>query len=164
MGNVAVDKYRDDGQLPETLWERINAITDEIRRRAFSLFERRGGNAGGDVNDWLEAEREVVWSPASELIENDREYRARVALPGFEAKDLELTAMPHALIIQAESSHKHDGKEGEVCFCEFSEKKLFRRLDLWSEIDVDRVAASLDKGVLEVTAQKAAQQEMKAAA
>jgi len=164
MGNVVVDKYRDDVQLPETLWERINAITDQIRQRAFSLFERRGGAVGTDLNDWLEAEREVVWSPASELIENDREYRARVALPGFEAKDLELTAIPHALIVQAESSHKHDGGEGDVCFCEFSEKKLFRRLDLVSEIDVDRVAASLDKGILEVTAQKAAQQEMKAAA
>jgi len=163
MANVAVDKYQ-DGQLPETLWERINAITDEVRQRAFSLFERRGGTAGGDVNDWLEAEREVVWSPPSELIENDRDYHARIALPGFEAKDLDLTATPHALIIQAESNHKHDGQEGDVCFCEFSEKRLFRRLDLPSEIDVDRVTASLDKGVLQITAQKAANQEMKAAA
>jgi len=28
--------------IPETLWQRMNAITDEIRQRAFALFE------GGD--------------------------------------------------------------------------------------------------------------------
>jgi len=163
MANVAVDKYP-DGQLPETLWERINAITDEIRQRAFSRFERRGGTAGEDVNDWLEAEREVVWSPAAELIENDRDYHARIALPGFDAKDLDLTATPHALILQAKSSHNHAGKEGDACLCELSEKGLFRRLDLPSEIDVDRVVASLDGGLLDVTAQKASEQKMRAAA
>jgi len=44
-----------------------------------------------------------------------------------------------------------------VCFCEFSGKKLFRRLDLPSEIDVNKVTASLDKGILEIDAPKATQ-------
>ncbi|MER3422841.1 MAG: hypothetical protein C4293_06025 [Nitrospiraceae bacterium] len=30
-----------------------------VARRAFELFERRGGGAGRDVEDWLEAERQV---------------------------------------------------------------------------------------------------------
>lgn len=30
-----------------------------IAQKAYELFERRGGGSGGDVNDWLEAERLV---------------------------------------------------------------------------------------------------------
>ncbi len=32
---------------------------DAIKRRAFEIYERRGGNHGGDLDDWLEAEREL---------------------------------------------------------------------------------------------------------
>jgi HSP20 family protein len=157
MSNVAVEKCPDSGALPETLWQRMNAIADEIRQRAFGLFERRGQTIGSDLDDWLQAEREVVWSPASELVENKDDFRARVALPGFDAKDLEVTATPSGLIVRAESNHTHGGKEGSVCFCEFSGKALFRRLDLPSEIDVNKVTASLDKGILEIDAPKATQ-------
>lgn len=155
MASVAVEKYREAGTLPETLWQKMNAITDDIRNRAFDLFERRGRTTGSDLDDWLQAEREVVWAPASELIENKDDFRACLALPGFEAKDLEVTATPNALIVRAESTHTHEGKEGDVRLCEFSGKKMFRRLDLPAEIDVDKVTASLEKGILDVTAPKA---------
>lgn len=164
MASVAVEKCREAGTLPETLWEKMNAITEEIRNRAFGLFERRGRTMGWDLDDWLQAEREVVWSPASELIENKDDFRARLALPGFDAKDLEVTATPSELIVRAESAHTHEGKEGDVCFCEFSGKKLFRHLDLPAEIDVDKVTASLDKGILEVTAPKATSKRLQVAA
>jgi hypothetical protein len=98
------------------------------------------------------------------LIENKDEFRARVALPGFDVKDLAVTATPNALIVRAEASHTHEGKQGEVRFCEFSGKQMFRRLDLPSEIDVDKVTASLDKGILEITAPKAAARRLQAAA
>jgi HSP20 family protein len=162
MASVTIQKQA--GTLPETLQQEMNAITDEIRNRAFSLFEGRGGMPGCDVDDWLQAEREVVWAPASELIEDKDEFRARVALPGFEAKDLEVTATPNALVVRAESTHTHEGKEADVRFCEFSEKKMFRRLDLPADIDVDKVTASLDKGILEVTAPKAMAKRLQVAA
>ena len=155
MSKVAVKKCADSVVLPETLWQRMNAIAGEIRQRAFGLFEGRGRTIGSDLDDWLQAEREVVWSPASELVENKDDFCARLALPGFDAKDLEVTATPNTLIVRAELSHTHEGKEGEVCFCEFSGKKLFRRVDLPSEIDVNKVTASLDKGILEIDAPKA---------
>ena len=164
MASVTIEKHRESGTLPETLWQRMNAITDEIRRRAFSLFERRGRTMGWDLEDWLQAEREVVWSPASELIENKDDFRARLSLPGFDAKDLEVTATPNALVVRAESTHTHEGKEGDVRFCEFSGKKMFRHLDLPSEIDVDKVTASLDKGILEVAAPKAMARRLQVAA
>ena len=33
---------------------------DEIELRAYQLYEERGGAPGQDVEDWLQAERELV--------------------------------------------------------------------------------------------------------
>jgi HSP20 family protein len=164
MSQVAIDKCKSPETTPQTLLEEVGAITDSIRKRAFDLFQNRNGENGSDVDDWLQAERDVVWSPASELVDDEKEFRARLALPGFDAKDIQVSAMPDALVIRAEATHTHEGKSGNVCFCEFSGKKLFRRLDLPEAVDVDKVTASVDKGILQVTAPKATTKQMTAGA
>ena len=40
------------------------ASHDQIARRAFELFERRGSSHGHDVDDWLQAERDLLTSSA----------------------------------------------------------------------------------------------------
>jgi Protein of unknown function (DUF2934) len=35
-------------------------LEDEIRRRAYELFEQRGGTPGTEQEDWVRAEREVL--------------------------------------------------------------------------------------------------------
>lgn len=32
---------------------------DAVSRRAYEIYQRRGGNHGADLDDWLEAEREL---------------------------------------------------------------------------------------------------------
>jgi hypothetical protein len=34
-------------------------LEDEIRRRAYELYQQRGGRSGSEAEDWLSAEREV---------------------------------------------------------------------------------------------------------
>lgn len=164
MAQIAINKGKDLETLPQRVLEQTRAITEAIRQRAFDLFQSRKGGNGSDRDDWLQAERDVAWSPDSELIDDQKEFRARVAVPGFDAKDIQVSAVPDALFIQADETHSHEGKSGDVCFCEFSEKKLFRRLDLPASIDVDKVTASLDKGILEITAPKATAKQMTAGA
>jgi Protein of unknown function (DUF2934) len=36
------------------------ALEDEIRRRAYELYEQRGREDGDEVEDWLRAEEEVT--------------------------------------------------------------------------------------------------------
>jgi HSP20 family protein len=168
MSQVAIYKCKNPETtrqtLLEDLLEDVAAITGSIRSRAFDIFQNRNGRNGSDLDDWLQAERDVVWPPASELVDDEKEFRARIALPGFDAKDIQVSAMLDALVIQADAIHSHEGKNGNVCFCEFSGKKLFRRLQLPASIDVDKVTASVDKGILEVTAPKATTKQMTVAA
>ena len=39
----------------------VNSVDkeDEIRQRAFELFEARGGQEGRELEDWLQAEEEI---------------------------------------------------------------------------------------------------------
>jgi HSP20 family molecular chaperone IbpA len=106
------------------------------------------------MDDWLNAERELFQIPESELVERNDKIEARVSAPGFEPSDVQVIAMSDALIAKAQSTHQHDGSDGDVSFCEFDRKTLFRRLDLPKPINVDQVSANPDKGVLQLTALK----------
>jgi hypothetical protein len=35
------------------------SLEEEIRRRAYELYEQRGASSGGETDDWLVAEREI---------------------------------------------------------------------------------------------------------
>lgn len=39
---------------------RVFASQDQIRERAFEIYEKRGGKPGNDMQDWLSAERQIL--------------------------------------------------------------------------------------------------------
>lgn len=156
MSQVAIEKVHDRSPHTLPIFSEIEKQFQAIGQRAFELFAKRGRELGHDLEDWLQAERDVAWSPATELVDEGKEFKARLALPGFDAKDVHVSALQDAIVVKADSIHTHDEKDGNVCFCEFSRNNLFRRLALPASIDVDKVSASLDKGILQVTAPKAA--------
>jgi HSP20 family protein len=143
-------------QKPEaavSLFESVNGLFEEVRKKAFELFQQRGCVDGSDVDDWLRAENAVVWKPKSRLLETGKEFKMEIAVPNVEAKDIIISALPESIVVQAETSHKEE-KEGEVLFSEFTERKLFRRFDLRPGIDVERVKATLENGMLTIVAAK----------
>jgi HSP20 family molecular chaperone IbpA len=154
MINIAIEKVRDADALPPSFFEQVVVTADKIRQRAFELFQERCEAGDRSLDDWLQAEREVILSPESELIEKEGKFRVRVAVPGFDAKDIHVTATPGALIVEAKEKHKHEKSEGDVYLCEFGQRQLFRRLDLPAPINLDKVTASLEHGILELTAEK----------
>jgi Protein of unknown function (DUF2934) len=43
----------------------VEDVEEKIRIRAYLLFEKRGGEHGHDLEDWLQAETEIRRSPQS---------------------------------------------------------------------------------------------------
>ena len=152
MTTIAVEKVKGNGQSPPP-GNKLETLADRVRNRAYEIFQNHG-NGGREFDDWIEAERDLFFAPESELVEKDGKYEIRVAAPGFRPAETNVTALPDAVIVSAESSHKHEGNNEDVHFCEFGTKTLFRRLDLPSPINLDKVTASLDDGILRITAQK----------
>jgi HSP20 family protein len=155
MSNVAVRKIEEKAEAARHFFEEVGRMFEEIRQRAFELFANRGCAAGKDLDDWLEAERELLWTPPAGMVESEREFRVRVAAPGFDAKDLQVTALPGAVVIQAETKKEEEKKDEKLRISELSTRKLYRRIDLPLPVDMERVTAALDKGMLEVVAAKA---------
>ena len=154
MPNLYIEKIRDTERAEVSVFQAFEQMMNETRRRAFEFYERRGGAPGGDLDDWLRAERELLWASTAELVEDEKQFRVHLAVPGVEPSHLRITALPQAIVVRAESSHQHDKKEGRLHFCEFNGRRLLRRFNFQTPIDVERVSATLDKGVLEITATK----------
>lgn len=55
------ERRRRSDDLPSSVAEdRTPPVTDDaIRRRAYGLYESRGGEPGRDWDDWFQAEREL---------------------------------------------------------------------------------------------------------
>ncbi len=163
MSSVAVQKINAADQsralLPETI-----QLLDSVRTRAFELFERRGKTSGNEIGDWLQAEKEVFRVPDMELAESDGAFQLELALPGFDAKDIRVAALPDALIVEGQAAHQHRNTHGTIHLCEFGERRVFRQIPLPKRVDVDHVSASLENGLLRVRAAKAEEKGRKAAA
>jgi HSP20 family protein len=156
MSTLTVEKIHDGERAAVPLLRELQALLDRTQRRAFEYFQQRGAAPGSDLDDWLRAEREIVWSPQSELVENDREARLQIAAPGLDPGQIHITVLPTTIVVKGETTaHKHERTEGAVRLCEFSANSLFRRFQLNALIDVDQVSATLDQGILRIVAPKA---------
>lgn len=157
MPQVAIEKIDEKKAAGSPVLNEMKTLADQIRQRAFEIFQGRGAGDGLAVDDWLHAERDLFRVPESELIEKDGKYEARVSAPGIDPGDVQVTVLPDALIVKGSTVHTHDKTDGDIRFCEFDRRTLFRRFDLPEPINVDKVTASLDKGVLQLTALKSNQ-------
>lgn len=159
MSKLNVEKVpsAEDRSLP--VFAEFDEVLDRLRDRAYGFFCTRGGGEGHALDDWLAAEREFGW-PASELAEQDDEFELNVALPGFEPDEINVTATPRELIIKAahltkHASEKTEDKPGTIHWSAIHRDDVFRRVELPTEIDVEKISAQLDQGVLKIEVPKA---------
>ena len=142
-------------QGSEEIFNQFSRINDVIARRAFELFERHGGSPGHEMEDWSRAESELLHPVPLNVSESDSEYTVRAEVPGFGSKEIEINVEPRCLAI----SGKRETKEGEETWkmirSEWSPNRIFRTLDLPSDVDVSKVSTTLKDGILIVDLPKA---------
>jgi HSP20 family protein len=133
-------------------WEPAREL-DTLQGEVNRLFDTFFGGAG---NGGTRARR---WVPAMDLVETEDSLVLRADLPGLDRDDVSIEVKDRLLTIagkrEAEQSEKADGYyRVERAFGSFS-----RSLALPDGIEADKVKASFDKGVLEVTIPKPAEQQ-----
>lgn len=126
---------------------------DAVRRRAFELFEARGHAPGGDLDDWLRAERDVLLFPQAEVDESADVFSMKINAPGFDARDIEVIALPQELVVEAKTERLPPGSE-HLEKSMFESRYLYTRFDLRTPIDTDKVTARIDEGELKIEAPK----------
>ena len=136
------------------LLDEIDQIQEAIRREAHGLAEQLQSGLPSNLDNWLAAERRILYVPACELLENGRRYLLRAALPGLRPEQIRVTALPGALILKVEARENTEKEADEVLLSEFSRARVLRRFELANAIDVDKVQARFRDGMLDVAAPK----------
>ena len=139
-------------RMADNILGEIEQLQRAVRERAYELFRNNGAGLGTALSDWLNAERELVWTPAIELRRSDGRYEVLAATAGVPAKALEVQTTPEDLLIKADVHHEHTAKAGDVQVCEFKRGHLFRSVHFPEKIDPGSVKAEYKDGLLRVTA------------
>lgn len=125
-----------------------------IARRAYELFESGGFAHGRAVEDWLRAESEILLDAPVDVTETETELTVRADVPGFHEKDLEVRVSPRSLCIIGHRQESSDRKDEKTIYSERRATRVFRVFDLPSEIDPNRVNATVSDGLLEIKLSK----------
>ena len=141
---------------PADILDRAQQVFDSIARRAFELFEGNGRNWGRDLEDWFLAESELLHPVHVDITETDQDLIVRAEVPGFTAKELEVSVESGRLTITGERETKEERKEKKLIYQERCSNRILRVIDLPVNVDAAKAAATLKDGVLELKAPKAA--------
>lgn len=140
----------------DALFNEMRETFDSIARRAYELFESNGRQPGRDFDDWVRAESKFLHPVHIEVREANGSVRVRAEVPGFEAKDLEISIEPTRLTIAGKREWSGEEKKGNVVYSECQANQLFRSLSLPVEVDAEKARATLKQGVLDLVLPKAA--------
>lgn len=122
----------------------VDSLQSEVNR-IFDGFLGTGRQSNGASRRWI---------PAMDLAETEDELVLTADLPGLVEDDVSIEIKDNVLTIAGERSARTDQKERGYHRVERSHGRFSRSLSLPDGIDADRVVASFDRGVLEVTIPK----------
>jgi HSP20 family protein len=137
-----------------TLFNRIQDISDSIARRAFEIFNGRGGGHGHDLADWLRAESELFHPLQLDIAQSDYAYTVHFEVPGFSIKELEIGVEPHRLTVSGKRANRQERATERTAFTVHSVEQIFRSIDLPSDADPSKLTVTLTDGVLELSMPK----------
>ena len=93
----------------------------------------------------------VTWWPAVESYAKNGDLHVRVALPGVDPKDVEVTVADDYLTIRGERKAKTEERDGGRYVREFAYGSFERTLALPEGIDPGKVVAKFTNGMLDLT-------------
>ncbi|MGH9397226.1 MAG: Hsp20 family protein [Terriglobia bacterium] len=133
----------------------VQTIQESIARRAYELFDARGGEAGQDLLDWFHAEAEMMHPLNEEITESRDKVTVRAVVSGFSADDLKIGVAPRRVTISGkreESSKDTRGASHEASI------RMLSMIDLPVGVDPEKSTASLQGKELTIALPKTSSQ------
>lgn len=135
-----------EAEHPLALWERdMNRMFDEFF----------GGFGLAPSNLW-ESEWSL-FSPQVDIVDNDKEIKVSIELPGLDEKDLDVTLSHDMLTISGEKRQEKEDKDKNYYRMERSYGTFKRAIPIPCEIKTEAIDATFKNGVLSIVLPKAAE-------
>jgi HSP20 family protein len=127
-------------------WEpvrELSSLQNEMNRLFNTFFDAPapGNGGGGALRRWV---------PAMDLVETDDHFVLRADLPGLSEEDVSIELEDNVLTVSGERKAEREEKKEGYYRVERSFGQFRRSLTLPDGVDAEGVAATFDKGVLEV--------------
>ena len=98
----------------------------------------------------------VFWLPAIEISETMDKVIVRAELPGLEAKDVAVSMSGDLLTIKGEKKQEEEEKDEHFHYAERYYGSFQRSARLPVSVEVDKVEATFNRGILKITLPKVA--------
>ena len=121
-------------RVVQTILDEIESVYDDVTKRAYEKFLSRRGTCTLDIEEWLEAERELLLKPPVQLIEKDGQFIVRLELAKVDPNDLKILLTPDDAIVQSLGRYPN--------------RRIFRTIHFPWPVDTSQVRAWLFRGRL----------------
>jgi len=145
---------------PNELFENTQDLFDLIARRAYELYESRGGSHGNDWDDWFQAESELLTPVEIHVLESGEHLIARAEVPGFSPHEIKVCIEPSYLRISGKPETSQDQGVGETVRDSLGHsirraEQIFGVVELPAHVDPANAKAAVTDSTLEVVMPKA---------
>lgn len=132
----------------------LEEFSTDMERVFDSLLGRTVGSA-------LRATNSGKFVPSLDITETPEDFQVTVDLPGVNPDDVKLEMQDGSLSISGHRESKTEEKEKNYHRVERSSGTFFRSIPVPSEVDVDKIEANYEQGVLHVKLPKSEKQQPK---
>jgi HSP20 family protein len=129
-------------------WEplrELGSLQNEMNRLFNTVFDAPAPGNGGAMRRWM---------PAMDLIETGEHFVLRADLPGMDQDDIQIELEDGTLTLSGERKAEHESNGEGYYRVERAFGTFARTLTLPQGVDPEAVAASFDRGVLEIRVPK----------
>jgi HSP20 family protein len=142
-----------EGRRPErgmTVWQPFRDLED-VERRLENVFGRPFL-----PSMWRRFPfGDFGWAPAIEIMEKEDKFTVKAELPGVKEEDINISVAGDMLTIEGEKKTESEVKKKGYQYSEASYGSFSRSIAIPSAVNINKIEASFEKGVLEITLPKA---------
>ena len=126
-----------------------NRTLRNLQREVDDLFDQFFGRTGGG-----DGSPSAVWSPSTDLVETDDDFRLRLDVPGMTKDDISINLQDRTLTVSGERTSERTEDSEEYVRVERAFGTFHRSFTLPDAVDADHIEATYDDGVLTITVPK----------
>lgn len=159
MGEATAMKRVEEPTRPTKyvpLFDQMEDTFNALARRAYEIFEGNGRAFGRELENWFQAEKELLHPVPVNITESDESFEVKAEVPGFNEKEIEIGVEPRRVTITGKRETKKEETKGKTVCAESCSDEILRMVDLPAEVATDKVTATLKNGVLELALPKVA--------